>query len=302
MTDAVGVVLMASVGSLLAAQAPLNRQLSGLVTGVPAALVNFGVGLAAILIVCALVGELGSLPDALEVPAPRLAGGLLGAGFVLAALLCVGAIGAGGVAAAAVTGQLLASLALDAGGAFGLEQRPIDAQSLLGGAAVLAGTVLILPRAVRGEVAEVARWSRLGPAMAVIAGGAMMGVQHPLNGELGASIGDLQAGVVNFVVGTAALGAVVLCTGQARRLGGLRRVRPHQLGGGLIGAVNATAALVLVGEIGAGAIAAAAVTGQMTASLALDRAGLLALRPHPVTGRRLGGGALLVAGTILIVL
>jgi len=302
MSDVLGVALMVAVGAQLAPQAPINRGLARLTAGVPAAFVSFLVGTAAIVVVCAVGGELGGVWGVWGAPPGEVVGGLLGAGFVLIALLCVGTIGAGGVAAAAVTGQLLASLALDAAGAFGLESRPLDAASLLGAAAVLAGTYMVLPRGDGSNRSARSSWRRLGIGLVVVAGGAMMGVQHPINGELGASIGDLPASVVNFVVGSTALGVAVVVSGQVPRLAGLRRARPHQLSGGLLGAVNVTAALIMVGRIGAGAVAAAGVTGQMIASLALDRAGLLALERHPVTARRLGGAALLVAGTALVAL
>ncbi len=302
MSDAVGVVLMVLVGAQLAPQAPLNRGLSRLTGGISAAFVSFLVGTVLVVAVCALAGELGGVWGVWDVPAGHAAGGLLGASFVLIALLSVGSIGAGGVAAAAVTGQLIASIALDAGGALGLESRPLSAALLLGALGVLAGTWLVLPGDHDGRRAARPLWARLGPTLAVIAGGAMMGVQHPLNGDLAGSIGDLPASVVNFAVGAMALAAATLVSGQAPGLTRLRRARWYQLSGGLFGAVNASVALIMVGRIGAGAVAAAGVTGQMTASLALDRAGLLGLTPHAITPRRVAGALLLIAGTILVAL
>jgi len=61
------------------------------------------------------------------------------------------------------------------------------------------------------------------------------------------------------------------------------------------------AALQTVGSIGAGGVAAATITGQLTASLALDRLGVLGLDEVPITWDRLLGVALLLAGTFLVV-
>lgn len=305
MSEALGVALVVLVGAQLAPQAPVNRGLARLSGGLAAAFVSFAVGATLVVAVCAAAGRLGGVWDVWSVPPGDAAGGLLGAGFVLIALLCVGSIGAGGVAAGAVTGQLLASLALDASGALGLAQRPLDAPLLVGAAAVLAGTYLVLPRDLlagrdAGGTGRASRATRLAPAAAIVAGGALMGIQHPLNGHLASSIGDLPASVVNFLVGTAALAAVLLASGQAPRLAAARHAPWYLLSGGIFGAVNATVALSLVDTIGAGALAAAGVTGQMLASLALDRAGLLGLTPHPVTPRRLAGALLLVLGMILV--
>ncbi len=301
MSDALGVLLMVLVGAQLAPQAAINRQLGHRTSGLAAALVNFLVGLLVIVAVCGAAGELGALDGAFHVPPGHLVGGLLGAGFVVIAILSVGTIGASGVAAAAVTGQLLASLALDAAGALQLEQRSLTAPLLLGAAAVLLGTYLVVggrdgrPRAGGADLRH-----RLPATLVAITGGVMLGFQHPINHELGSAIGDLPSSTVNFVVGSLALATVLLLSGQAPRLTGLRRTRWPYLLGGLMGAVNVTASLALIGRIGAGALAAAAVTGQMIGALALDRAGVLGLSHRALDARRLAGAALLVTGTVLI--
>jgi bacterial/archaeal transporter family-2 protein len=312
MSDALGVVLMALVGAQLAPQAPINRELSRLTSGISAAFVNFALGLILVVLACAVAGNLGDLGGAWHVPPGHLAGGLLGAGFVLTALFGVGSIGASGVAAAAVTGQLLASLALDATGALNLEQRPLSAGHLVGAAAVLAGTFLVVGGSVNGHVEPSSEdpgaahgidlRHHLGPTLMVIGGGVLLGFQHPLNGDLAGSIGDLPASVVNFTVGTTALLAALALSGQLPRLAAIPRVPWYYLCGGVFGAVNATTALALVDRIGAGAVASAAVCGQMIASLALDRAGVLGLHRRPLDAGRLAGAALLVAGTVLVAL
>ena len=61
------------------------------------------------------------------------------------------------------------------------------------------------------------------------------------------------------------------------------------------------AALSTVGSIGAGGVAAATITGQLTFSLVLDRIGFLGLEEQPFTAERVAGVVLLLAGTYLIV-
>ena len=60
------------------------------------------------------------------------------------ALIAVSAIGAGGVAAATITGQLTASVAIDRLGLFGLDEVPLGPERLLGVALLLAGTFLVV--------------------------------------------------------------------------------------------------------------------------------------------------------------
>ena len=59
--------------------------------------------------------------------------------------------------------------------------------------------------------------------------------------------------------------------------------------------------LVTVSTIGAGAVAAATVTGQLTASVIIDRLGILGLEEQPLSPERIAGVALLLAGTYLVV-
>ncbi len=73
-----------------------------------------------------------------------LLGGILGAAYVFSALALVSEIGAGGVAAATVTGQLVTSVVLDRIGFLGLDREPITAARVLGVALLLAGTYLIV--------------------------------------------------------------------------------------------------------------------------------------------------------------
>jgi transporter family-2 protein len=53
--------------------------------------------------------------------------------------------------------------------------------------------------------------------------------------------------------------------------------------------------------IGAGAVAAATVTGQLVASVIIDRLGILGLEQTPLSASRLIGVALLLVGTYLVV-
>ncbi len=75
----------------------------------------------------------------------------------------------------------------------------------------------------------------------------------------------------------------------------------YYLLGGVLGAVYVTNALIAVSAIGAGGVAAATITGQLTASVAIDRLGLFGLDQVALTPERVAGVVLLLAGTVLIV-
>jgi len=138
------VVLTAVAGGLIALQAPINAGLGRETGSLPAALVSFLIGTVALAAIVVLSGKAGGLGATFEVSWYYLLGGLLGAVYVANALVAVSAIGAGGVAAATVAGQLTASVAIDRLGLFGLDQIPLSPERLLGVALLMVGTVLVV--------------------------------------------------------------------------------------------------------------------------------------------------------------
>lgn len=139
--------------------------------------------------------------------------------------------------------------------------------------------------------------------LATVAAGGLVALQAPINAVLGGSIGDFAAGAVNFAVGLAVLIVITLLFASGFGDLGEGRSLPwyYWLGGGVVGAAYVTTVLITVRELGAGGVTAATITGQLAASIALDKAGVLGLPATPITTSRVAGVALLVAGTILVV-
>ena len=69
---------------------------------------------------------------------------MLGAVYVTTALIAVQTLGAGGVTAATIAGQLAMSVFLDRVGALGLEQRGLTPLRVLGVALLAVGTILVV--------------------------------------------------------------------------------------------------------------------------------------------------------------
>ncbi len=135
---------MAAVGGLIALQPAINAGLGRATGNLAAALVSFGIGTLLLAVIVALVGQAGGLGSMFDVPWYYLLGGVLGAAYVTTALITVSTIGAGGVAAATITGQLTASVVIDRMGILGLEETPITWDRLLGVGLLLVGTFLIV--------------------------------------------------------------------------------------------------------------------------------------------------------------
>jgi transporter family-2 protein len=144
MDRGLAVVLTAVAGGLIALQAPINAGLGRETGSLPAALVSFAIGTIALAAIVVLSGKAGGVGSTFDVSWYYLLGGLLGAVYVANALIAVSAIGAGGVAAATIAGQLAASVAIDRLGLFGLDEIPLTPERLLGVGLLFVGTLLVV--------------------------------------------------------------------------------------------------------------------------------------------------------------
>lgn len=131
--------------------------------------------------------------------------------------------------------------------------------------------------------------------------GGVLALQAPINAGLGRTTGNIAAALVSFAVGTLVLVLVVGVSGEASGLASTFDVRWYYLVGGLLGAAYVTMALITVSSIGAGGVAAATITGQLTAAVIIDRLGILGLEQTPFTVSRIAGVVLLLGGTYLII-
>ena len=144
MDRGVAVIWMAAVGCLVAAQPAVNSGLAKATGNLPAAFVSFVIGAALLGLLVTLSGNLGDASGAGDVPWYYLLGGVIGATYVFTALVTVNSIGAGGVAAATIAGQLGASVLLDRLGVLGLDEIAITWERVAGIALLIAGTFLVV--------------------------------------------------------------------------------------------------------------------------------------------------------------
>ncbi len=141
-----------------------------------------------------------------------------------------------------------------------------------------------------------------GPYLVTALIGSLLAAQVGLNAIMRSHAGSaLSAALVNFLVGSAALAAVLLATRvplpTAAQLGGA----PWWVWlAGLSGAAYVASSAVLGPLIGGAAFLACIVAGQMAGSLMLDHYGWLGFPERPVTLLRVAGAALVVLGVVLL--
>ncbi len=139
-------LLLASVllGAGLALQVAMNTRMRGHSGGpVAASFISFAVGALALAAVWVAVRGPWPGPAIAQAPLWAWAGGLMGALYVLGAVVIAPRIGPGPLLAAVVMGQLSAALLLEQYGWLGTVRHPITALRVLGVLLIVAGAALV---------------------------------------------------------------------------------------------------------------------------------------------------------------
>jgi transporter family-2 protein len=145
MSRGLAVLVGVAAGCLVGMQAPINSRLGKSVGSVQAATFSFLVGTVALLAIATFVqGGLGDFGKLGRAPWWALVGGLLGAVYVTVALVAVRTLGASGLTAVVIAGQLAISVAIDRFGLFGIARQHIDTSRVLGLMLLVVGVVLVV--------------------------------------------------------------------------------------------------------------------------------------------------------------
>ncbi len=148
MSRGLAILLAAGAGCLVGMQAPVNSRLArSLGESLPAALISFLVGTLALVIVTGVSKNgVSSIRNVANAPWWALVGGLFGAAYVTVAILTVRTLGASGLTAAVITGQLAMSVVIDRFGLLGISKQPVGLDRILGLVLLVAGVALVVRR------------------------------------------------------------------------------------------------------------------------------------------------------------
>lgn len=145
MSRGLAVLLGAGAGCLVGMQAPINSRLGKSVGGIQAATFSFLVGTAALVMLSSVLrGGLGNLGHVGRAPWWALVGGLLGAAYVFVAIEAVRTLGASGLTAVVITGQLVISVVIDRFGLLGIAKQHVSGGRILGLVLLAAGVALVV--------------------------------------------------------------------------------------------------------------------------------------------------------------
>jgi transporter family-2 protein len=140
-------LMAALVGAGLTIQVGMNSTVR-MTIGSPilATIVNFGVGLAALVLLAVASGARIVPGSAAVVPAWAWLGGLLGAAYVAATTVLGPKLGAATLLALTLAGQMVAALLVDHYGVIGFPQSPLTPGRIVGTALLVVGVLLIMRR------------------------------------------------------------------------------------------------------------------------------------------------------------
>lgn len=140
------------------------------------------------------------------------------------------------------------------------------------------------------------------PQLVAVLVGVALTIQVGMNSTMSVAIGSpLIATIVNFCVGLALLVLVAVIGGARVAPGSVATIPAWAWLGGLLGAAYVAGTIVAAPRLGAVALLALTLAGQMLAALIVDHYGVVGFPRNPITPSRLLGTALLVAGALLIV-
>lgn len=141
-------------------------------------------------------------------------------------------------------------------------------------------------------------WSLLG-----ILSGAFIAVQAPINAQLARGLGlPVAAAFFSFLSGTVVLGIVTVAMTRIQGLSLDWKAPAPWLFviGGILGGFYVTLSTVLIPRIGAAALMAFLVAGQLIAGMLLDRIGFLGFAVREISLGRIAGAVLLLVGALLV--
>jgi transporter family-2 protein len=141
-------------------------------------------------------------------------------------------------------------------------------------------------------------WSLLG-----ILSGAFIAIQAPINSQLARGLGlPVAAAAFSFLSGAIVLGVISIAV---TRFDGValdwKAPAPWLfVAGGILGGAYVTISTLLIPRIGAAALMAFLVAGQLLAGMLLDRIGFLGMAVREISLGRIAGAVLLLGGALLV--
>lgn len=199
-----------------------------------------------------------------------------------------------------LAGQVTAGFVIDAFGLFDTDVRPFSLMRAVGFLLIVAGVFFdVVKKGDSSRPGKAFGWQALG-----VVAGAALAMQPAMNSRLGTGLGSpLQASLYSFASGAVLLLLIMALSGSHRPFIGkvLTAARPaRDWMGGLIGVCIVIGQTYLVAYVGVGLLTILNIFGMLVSGALIDHFGLLNVEKRPVTGRKLLGLTLVLAGIVFL--
>jgi bacterial/archaeal transporter family-2 protein len=135
----------------------------------------------------------------------------------------------------------------------------------------------------------------------VLLSGSLLAIQAPVNATLSRAVGGpINASLISFLVGTAALTVTALALRAQPSMPAVRALPWWAWCGGLCGAVFVSTAAFAAPKLGVATLLTLGVASQLASAIVLDHFGAFGIARQAITSGRLIGVALVVAGAVLV--
>lgn len=299
-------------GFILSNQTPINTDLRRF-AGSPilSGLISFFVGTLFLALITLLMG--GSLLPGLSFIAAQpwwiWLGGLLGAIYLTSNILLFPKLGALQTVILPICGQIAMGIVIDSFGLFQSPQIPITIMRAVGFLLLVAGVVIaiVLPALLENKKLEKQpkggkSGSLLGWRLWGIVIGMLGAMQQAINGHLGVALHDTaDASFISFFIGTVLILIVALIVDKhLPRFSELKKAKPWNFLGGILGALFVFATVVSVPQIGAGLTIMMGLLGQILGSIFVQQFGWWRSPKYRVQVVQIVGIIVMLAGIIFI--
>lgn len=291
------------LGFVAPVQTSINSEASRYIgSPVGASLYSFLSGTVALLIIVLIAGHGLAFPSSSIQGLPWWAwlGGAAGVLGITVNILLLPRLGSIHTVIMPLVGQVTAGFVIDAFGLFDTDVRPFSLFRAIGFILIIAGVFFAVVRKGASSYPKNALgWQLLG-----IVAGAALAMQPAMNSRLGTALDSpLRASLFSFASGAVLLLLIMALSGTHRPYIGkvVTAGRPAwDWLGGLIGVCIVIGQTYLVSYIGVGLLTILNIFGMLASGALIDHFGLLNVEKRPVTGRKLLGLTLVLAGIIIL--
>lgn len=296
------IFLLAAFGGVLSSvQGPTNTALAKTTGRAFASFFSFLTGSILLFVLIQFLGT-GNLLLVTTVPLWQITGGLFGFVVIVATIIATPRLGVALTTMSLMVGKVVSGVIIDLFGLFGLNERSMTYELIIGICLLLIGITLISidrKRANPTSIQKRAVSQIIVPVVLMFIAGCGNSIQAPINAALSHTIGTIEATFISFLGGLLCASLFLIgsqiCTKNHISMG-----RPWTCLGGTYGACIGMITIIVTPILGTTSLVSLQMLGQMTGGLIIDTFGFLGCIKLKITVMRMFGIVCIAIGALFV--